>query len=212
MKSVEMPSLELLRLHMALECISTDDSGDLIPVPCPNPDGIHRLYIAYTGHGYARFFRSDVPTDLRRALSELSTETLFHDHEMVKTRFASFGSPCPGIHVGKSYVYPDDFDPISLPDVILLPDDDRCAIEVDGELVSACSSSHANAQSAEAWVYTDEAHRQQGYGKRVVQAWAQRVRRSGRVPFYSHIATNIASQHLAESTGWHSYLEDVGYE
>ncbi|HLV36984.1 MAG TPA: GNAT family N-acetyltransferase [Spirillospora sp.] len=69
-----------------------------------------------------------------------------------------------------------------------------------------------NAHSAEAWVFTDEIHRRRGFAKRVVRAWAQRIREQGRIPFYSHRIDNPVSQHLAESLGFVWYIDDAGYE
>ena len=107
-----MKALEMLRMHMELECITVNAAGDLARLPCPDPDDIHRLYIARHADGYSRFFRDDVLDELRVRLNQLSVETLFTDHEQVKAIFAQFVAPCNGMHVGKSYVYPEVFEPI----------------------------------------------------------------------------------------------------
>ena len=207
-----MNALEMLRLHMELECITVDAAGDLTRLPCPDPDDIHRLYIAQHADGYSRYFRDDVPDELRARLRELSVETLFTDHEQVKAIFADFGAPCSGMHVGKSYVYPEDFEPVT-DTQITESDRDLCRLLLDGEpAVAGCGSIRFNQHSAEAYVFTNENFRQRGYGKRVTRAWAQRVRQSGRIPFYSHLMNNIASQRLAESLGFVWYIDDVGYE
>jgi GNAT superfamily N-acetyltransferase len=201
-----------LRLHMALECITLDAAGDLVRLPCSNPDTIHRLYLARHAGGHEVFFRHDLPGDLRADLSTLPVDSLFHDHEWVKAIFAASGAPCPGMHVGRSYVYPDTFEPVDLPDVTYLPENDTCTLTINETLVSMCVSIRHNDRAAEAYVHTHEDYRQRGYGSRVVLAWAQRVRRSGRVPFYSHLIANHASQRLAEALGFVWYVDDVGYE
>lgn len=207
-----MNPLELIRLHMELECISLNQAGDLIPFPCDNPDDIHQLYIARHDGGYSRFFRHDLPPDLRAALAKLSDEMLFHECTHVQSIFAESGAPCHDMNVGRSYIYPEIFEAVTFPDVTCLPENDLCAILMDSVAVSACSSIRHNEYSAEAWVFTEEACRRQGFGKRVVQAWAQRVRQQGRIPFYSHRMDNPASQRLAESIDFEWYVDDVGYE
>ena len=207
-----MNALELLRLHMELECITVNAAGDMTALPCPDPDDIHRLYIARHAAGYSLYFRDDVPDALRTLLNQLPVETLFSDHTRIKAIFADFGAPCPGMHVGRSYVYPTQFTRIRDRAIELLPENDLCRLAINGNFASACSSSRRNPHAAEAYVYTDERYRRQGYGKRVVRAWAQRVRRSGRVPFYSHLIDNTASQRVAESLGFEWYIDDVGYE
>jgi RimJ/RimL family protein N-acetyltransferase len=116
------------------------------------------------------------------------------------------------MHVGKSYTYPEKYTRLRDREIEMLSENDLCRLRVDGEFASACSSSRRNQHAAEAYVYTDERFRRQGYGRRVVRAWAQRVRRSGRVPFYSHLIDNTASQRLALSLGFEWYIDDVGYE
>ena len=207
-----MVALELLRLHMALECIAVDADDDLRPIPCPNPDDIHRLYLARHAAGTDHFFRHDVPQPLRAALNRLPIDTLFHEHERVKAVFAEFGASCTGLHIGKSYIYPANATPQVDPSIQHLPDDDLCMLMIDDEVAAACRSIRCNETAAEAYVFTEEGYRRLGYGQRVVRAWAQRVRQSGRVPFYSHVIDNLASQRLAESLGFVWYIDDIGYE
>ncbi len=207
-----MNPLELIRLHMELECITQDEIGDLIPIPCDNPDAVHRLYVAWHAGGYSRFFCHDLLPDLRSALAKLSDEVLFHERAHVQSIFVKFGAPCHDMHIGRSYIYPEMFEAVTFPDVTCLPENDLCVMMMDGTAVSACSSIRQNTRCAEAWVFTEEACRRQGFGKRVVQSWAQRVRQQGRIPFYSHRMDNPASQRLAESIGFEWYIDDVGYE
>ena len=207
-----MDSLELLRLHMALECIAINADGDLVLIPCPNPDDIHRLYIARHADGYDLFFRHDVPQGLRSALQQIPVDTLFHEHDQVKAVFERVGAACTGMHSGRSYVYPANIDLVIDSAVQLLPEDDLCRLVDNGEVVATCRSIRHDDSAAEAYVFTAEGYRQQGYGRRVVQAWAQRVRENGRVPFYSHVVDNMPSQRLAESLGFVWYIDDVGYE
>ncbi len=207
-----MNVFEMLRLHMELECIRVNAAGDLARFPCPDPDDIHRLYIVRHAAGYNRYFRDDVPVDLRARLQQMPVESLFSDHAHVQQVFADYGVPCLGMHVGKSYVFPEDFELVADAAIDLWPENDLCQIVIDNAVVAACSSVRRNQHAAEAYVFTDERYQRQGFGKRVTQAWAQRVRASGRVPFYSHVIDNLASQRLAESLEFEWYIDDVGYE
>ncbi len=75
------------------------------------------------------------------------------------------------------------------------------AIESQGQIISACTSSRQDAACAEAWVVTDSGHRRRGLAKRAVTAWAGELLRHGLIPFYSHAIENDASTGLARSLG-----------
>jgi RimJ/RimL family protein N-acetyltransferase len=205
-------ALEWLRLHMALECIEVDAQGDLIRLPCEDPDDIHRLYIARHGDRYHVYFRHDVPEEVRTALRSLSDEELFLEHDRVKSIFTQYSAPVEGMHIGRSYVHPTLPVVPDQPEITYFADQDRCALLHDEVMVAQCMSIRADAQSAEAYVETHPDFRRQGYGKIVTTAWAHRVVTSGRLPFYSHRITNTASQKLAESLGFVWFIDDVGYE
>jgi RimJ/RimL family protein N-acetyltransferase len=201
----------LIRLHMELECIAVNNDGDLIPIPCENPDHISRLYIARHSDGYSLFFRYDVPESTRAQLRQFSVETLFHDNETVKAILAR-EAPCEDIFAGKSYSYPrPEAVPHPDPEMIYLPDGNLCGIVVNGELVSMCSSSRENAKAGEAWVRTEHDFRGKGYAKRVTLAWALRLWEQGKIPFYSHRIDNLASEVVAKAVGFEWYIDDVGY-
>ena len=83
------------------------------------------------------------------------------------------------------------------------------AIEQDGRIVSACVSARENESCGEAWVYTDENHRHQGFARKVVGAWAKDLLSAGRVPFYSHKVENLASAELAKRLGLVPAFEEI---
>ncbi|MBZ0274630.1 MAG: GNAT family N-acetyltransferase [Anaerolineae bacterium] len=202
-----------LARHMALECIQVDGNGDLSPILCEDPEGIHRLYVVRHGADFLVYFRHDVPAALRRDLRQLTSETLFADHDRVQAIFRQHGQPSEEMPFqGKSYIQPDTPAFAVPPGITYFEDKDRCALLVDGAIASQCLSIRADTQAAEAYVETHPEHRQRGLGRIVVQAWTHRVLASGRVPFYSHKTTNIASQRLVESVGYTWYIDDTGYE
>jgi hypothetical protein len=84
-------------------------------------------------------------------------------------------------------------------------------IERDGKIASACVSTRENAHCGEAWVYTDEQYRRRGFAQQVVQAWAQDMLRSGKLPFYSHKIQNIASAKLAKCLELVPVFEEIAF-
>lgn len=83
------------------------------------------------------------------------------------------------------------------------------AIVRDGKIVSACVSTRENSFCGEAWVYTDEDYRRQGFARKVVSAWAASLLIAGKIPFYSHKIQNIASAALAQSLGLQPVFEEI---
>lgn len=83
------------------------------------------------------------------------------------------------------------------------------AIERDEKIVSACVSARENQFGGEAWVYTDENYRRQGFAGHVVTVWAKEMARVGKIPFYSHKIHNTASAHLAMHLGLQSVFEEI---
>jgi len=84
-----------------------------------------------------------------------------------------------------------------------------CAIERDNRIVSACVSTRENEKCGEAWVYTNPQYRHQGFAKKVVSTWARSLMDAGKVPFYSHKITNVASSSLARALGLQPVFEEI---
>jgi hypothetical protein len=45
----------------------------------------------------------------------------------------------------------------------------------------------------------------------VTAAWGCYLLQQGKIPFYSHVVGNLASQAVARSLGLRQYIADVGY-
>lgn len=73
-----------------------------------------------------------------------------------------------------------------------------------GEVISVCRSVRIGS-AHEAGIETSVNHRQKGYAKQVLFAWAKAVYDLGAVPLYSHAAENKASRQLAKSAGLQKY-------
>jgi RimJ/RimL family protein N-acetyltransferase len=63
----------------------------------------------------------------------------------------------------------------------------------DGKAVSVAFTTRSGERGAESGVDISPAYRGRGYATAVVAAWAEAVRRSGRLAFYSAVAENAAS-------------------
>ncbi|MFX0206024.1 MAG: GNAT family N-acetyltransferase [Candidatus Hodarchaeota archaeon] len=201
---------ELIRLQLELECKNLNEAGDIVPIPCPNPDDIPRILVIKHKDGYNVFFRYDLPSPLRASLTTVSPRVLFTDQPRVKSLLSQY-NPCNEIWLGKSYVFPPELGLSSHLEVIHLPEQSSCAIIIDGENVSTCSSARENHAAGEAWTFTQPEYRRRGYGKLVTAAWGQRLREKGKVPFYSHLGDNAASEGIARSLGLIQFISAVGY-
>ena len=161
-----MEPLELIKVHLELECIGFDPHGDLIRIPGPDPDDLPRVYIAKHRQGYVAYYRHDVPSEIRRALQALPVPRCFTDYALVKHILAT-ASPCESMHIGKSYVFPAPIDSGRYPAVtrldethtavvacfdpdILIPNRSVYGVIVEGELAAVCMSSRENRKSGEA--------------------------------------------------------------
>ena len=82
------------------------------------------------------------------------------------------------------------------------------AVVVDGMAVSVCFSARSTSAAAEAGVETLPEHRGRRYAGAVTAAWADAVRRQGRIPLYSTSWPNKASRRVAARLGLIQYATD----
>lgn len=226
-----MTGEDLLRLQFALQRIGVDAAGDLVRLPGPHPDGLPRFYCARLADGGdVRFYRHDVPGDVRSRLARIPWEQARQDSARVCAILAAHGT-CEGTWIGRSYAVtrPIDpperagvrrLDPTAPTERTLLADFDAdmagygwpaFAILAEGRVVSACVSSREDDRAAEAWVQTVPAYRGRGFARRVTAAWAHAAQQSGKIPFYSHSEDNAASAGVARGLGLEPYAYDAGY-
>ena len=82
------------------------------------------------------------------------------------------------------------------------------AIVVDGMAVSVCFGARSTSDASEAGVETLPEHRGRRYAGAVTAAWADAVRRQGRIPLYSTSWTNHASRRVAARLALTQYATD----
>ena len=81
-------------------------------------------------------------------------------------------------------------------------------VEADGAIVALCHSSRSSRSAGEAGVSTAPDYRRRGFGRRVVEAWAEEVMAGGRTAFYSTTWENAASRAIAGGLGLRFFGED----
>lgn len=218
-----MDAVKFIALHLELECIGFDSAGDLIALPCENPDTLPLFYAARYTAGEVRYFRQGLAASLRSALNSLPLEVVLHDEQTVCDLLMSSDT-----HTGRSYIFPDTLSADDYPDAVQLntthaalvarfnPElqvENRTvyAVIAAGQIVSTCESSRENNQAGEAWVQTLPDYRGRGFARQVTAAWAHALQQQGKTPFYSHKHTNLASQGVARSLSLMQYIEDAVY-
>lgn len=219
--------MDLIRLHLALEGKGIDAAGQLVRIPCDDPDTLHRVYVTRNAQGDSLFFQADLPQPIRDKLLRLPVTDFFDYPQRVETILAEDGT-CMERHIGKSYIFPDTLNPAQYPDVVRLAEVDPGIVRqfnpgldprqkevfgvlVDGKIVATCESSRENETAGEAWVQTLEPYRRRGYARQVTAAWGHWLQQHGKTPFYSHKMENLASQMVARSLGLVQYMADAGY-
>lgn len=219
-----MNIFRLLQIHLELECITFDHRGDLIILPCPDPDYIPRVYIGHHPDGYVTLFHHDLPVPLRDEINALTPEAVFREPERVQ-QILGRDAPSDTLWRGKSYIFRRRVTRDQFPDVTridhtessLFADASRIveqptfAVVRDGEIISACDSARENKQAGEAWVRTNEEFRRRGYARQTVLAWAYDLQAKNKIPFYSHKLENMESEALAASLGIGHWITDIAF-
>ena len=206
---------QLVELQLDLECNRVERGEILVPFPCANPDLPPRVLVAEIGTHYHVYLRRDVPASVQSLLRALSPEVCFTKPEVVRTILAK-SAPCATVWRNRASVIPKREIPPADSEVVRLPTPNEqgfpiFAILADGVMISGCSSSRENTRCGEAWIWTDERFRGRGYASRVVTAWAEDLHQQGKIPFYSHLIENTASEHVARKLGLVPFASEIGY-
>jgi hypothetical protein len=196
---------ELIRLSVGIEN-RIDAQGELWPVP-----GKASTLFSVSRHqaGYARYFRHDLPTAVRREIEGLDPEVALQDQRLVCGILGQY-TPPDGAFAGRGYVFDKPPSPAQFPDAVFR--DGSCVILVGGEPVSWAWTADESDQAAELAVETATRYRRRGYARQVCAAWAAHVMGKGQVAFYTHEVGNVASEALARSLVVVAYARVTTYE
>ncbi|HIU32768.1 MAG TPA: GNAT family N-acetyltransferase [Candidatus Caccousia avistercoris] len=215
-----MRDLEALRLHISAMFLM-DGQGTMTAVNEPwDPSGTPPLlYVGKTLSGEQEIrFGAGLPHGLRQEVLALARSGPLSPQrccELLGGRsweeevcFCLHG-PCPGPPPGCVEVTGENISRLNLGEFRWLEEElpaaGPCFVYLEGgEAVSACRSVRA-AAGHEAGIETLPASRRRGRGLAVLSAWTIAVLRRGRVPLYSALTTNAASQALAAKAGYRRY-------
>ena len=228
---------DLIRLQMRLE-YGLDESGLLTP----RADSTEQSWFTcYQGRsGTMRFYRRELPGDLRERLASLADDVPFEDRAAVevilgerlgedrwigRTAVVPGGDPVSGSSSAR-LLERRDLKIVGGP-ILAISADNLAAMSrseadpgggrpvagafVRGQLVSICESVRENEEAAEAWVRTLPDFRREGFARRVVAIWATAISERGKVPFYSYSEDNRASRALLQRLGGHEFARVVAY-
>jgi hypothetical protein len=158
--------------------------------------------------GYLRFFRHDLPPQVRHQLEDLDPGVALQDHATVRKILAQH-TLCDTVFAGKKYYFERRPSPAEFPDAVCRQ---GCyVVLVDGSPVSWAWTADSSDRAAELAVETTVPYRRRGYGRQVAAAWAAHVLGEGKVAFYSHELKNVASEALARSLGVTQYAVMTTY-
>ena len=189
-----MQNEELIRLQVGLEYRVEGDG--LIPFPGSTEQA---RFILYRHPGdFMRYYRIDVPLQMRLELERIDGEQVFHDPKLVRTILNAY-SLCTSSGLYESCY----FTQVPQADKYLqvAQEDRKYVIKIDGQPVCWAWSERSNEQCAEVAVETLPAYQRRGFARQAVSALAAAEMKRGRVVFYSYEMENLASRELAHSLG-----------
>ena len=198
-----MNTMKYILLQLELECIGTDEQGGLVRIEGPNPDDIHLFFVVQTRNGFAAFWRADVEQRTKELVSSRGYQQAFFDPSTFRKLLNA-----REVWQGSTYMFPPTFD-VETRGVV--QEGNLFTIRIEGELACRAWSSRQNDHAAELAVETKPLFRRRGYAMMTSAAWAMVQLRAGRVPFYSHMAENLASKGLAMRLGVEHLFNCVSY-
>jgi len=230
MTDASLTDLDLAELGIGAQ-FTHDRDGRMVAENEPDGDGdpAPRVFVTWTGSGYAWRVRHDVPEVVVQRLEalvaaqpvtgDLGSQSVQPDAMLDALR----GDREPQIGFqGPAYRFPAtmpatiEVTRISRANLQLLhrvvPNLDALdrdfdgvepwmAVVQDGAAVATCYSCRLSGRAAQARVDTAPPYRGRGYAPAMVAAWAQAVRETGRVPLYGTTWDNMASQAVARKLG-----------
>jgi hypothetical protein len=189
-----MEDQELIRLQIELEYRVEGDG--LVPFP-GSTEQARFIEYCYQG-GYTRFYRIDLPVQLRLELGRIDSAQVFASPEMVREILNAY-SLCNSMGVFESCAF------VQLPQTNEYPDvqwDGKSfTIRVGEEVVCWAWCERSNNRCAEVAVETLPTYQRRGFARQVVSALAASEMEKGKVVFFSYKIGNLASRALGRSLG-----------
>ncbi len=106
----------------------------------------------------------------------------------------------------------EDFDPASVPDLLLPACRPMIGVIVEGRLLSMAHSSRRTTDACELGIDTLPEARRKGYALAATVAWSIAISQEGLIPLYSALATNTASLNLAVAAGYREFVRAATVE
>ena len=198
--------LELLHQQLTLERKGVDASGRLFRLPGDNPDEMPSVLAARLAGGmYVAYCRDDLSESATTQLRGLTPEQTYLEDARVQNIVGASGPAWRGA----TYVFVER--PQRHEYTLVVQREGRFVVEIQGVAAAEASSSRSTEPAAELAVETRPEFQRRGFGRQVSAAWANHQLVAGRVAFYSHDVTNIASAALARSLGVRHVFDIVGY-
>jgi GNAT superfamily N-acetyltransferase len=189
-----MQAQELIRLQIELEYRLEGDG--LIPVPGSTEQA--RFIVYRLEGGFTRFYRIDIPVQLRLELERVDSAQVFEAPDLVHEIMSAYSRRGPaGIFESCSF--------IQTPRLLAYPEVERDGrsyiVRAEGKPVCWAWSERANDRCAEVAVETLPTYQRRGFARQTVSALAADEMGKGKVVFFSYKLDNLASQALGRSLG-----------
>ena len=220
-----MNSLDYLLIQLRLEGKEVVHRDLLRQVQViPGEEMLLMIIVQFGDKKVTPFYDEALSTELREKLRGHSISIEFSYVNRIVHFLQSYGFTVEAGHY-KTYVFPDSYKRVAFEEVRQFSKDDSkvqafgfdgfageiYGIKRDEKIVSACVSARENDFCGEAWVYTDEQYRHQGFSKKVVSVWARNLMTANKIPFYSHKIENTASASLAKRLGLQPVFEEIAF-
>lgn len=187
----------LWQVQLRLECKGLADSR-IVRIPGENPDDLGSCYaVRYAGGGEELVFTADAPEWFVDRARAVAVQRYLTQTDAVVGQFGGRVSAivCSTYRFAGPGPVPDG------PGVLERRGPEHVVALLDGQVAAEAVPSRSNGAAAELWVHTEPAYRRRGCGRQVAAAWANAVLAEEKVPFYSHLRDNHASQALAAALG-----------
>jgi len=189
-----MQDQELIRLQIELEYRVEGDG--LIPFPGSTEQARFIVY-CYKG-GFTRFYRIDIPVQLRLELGRIDSAQVFKSPELVREILSAY-SPCNSLGNFESCSFVQVPQTNDYPEVEW--DGKSFIVRVGEEVVCWTWCERSNNHCVEVAVETLPAYQRRGFARQAVSALAAEQMEKGKVVFFSYKIDNLASQALGRSLG-----------